>query len=831
MKFPLATCCAALCLSFALTGRGALTPEQIKALPPPASHRIDFQREVKPIFEASCVKCHGRGRDKGGLQLDSRETLLKGGDTGPSIIPGKSGESYLIALVSGADPDSVMPKKGKRLTPEEVGVLRAWIDQGATWDAGIGFGRVEPINLKPHLPKIPAGHGEPNPVDRFMDVYFAQHGMTMPEVVSDRVFARRAWLDITGLLPSTKELEAFLADKHADKRERLTRNLLAENRQYAEHWLTFWNDLLRNDYRGTGYIDGGRRQITRWLYSALLTNMPYDRFVAQLIDPVDASEGFSKGIVWRGVVNASQTPQMQAAQNISQVFLGVNLKCASCHDSFINDWQLADSYGLARIYSDTPLEISQCDKPTGHFATAKFLYPQLGEVHWTTNRQERLAELANVVTSPKDGRLPRTIVNRLWARFMGRGLVEPVDDMEQPAWNSDLLDWLAEDLAAHHYDIKETIARIITSRTHQMPAAGGGELKEAKYVFRGPEVRRMTAEEFRDALTSLTGAGYGAPDAEVVLTDDDRGKFGPAVTARWIWDKADADIKAKVGTIYLRKTLQLDKTPDEARAVVVADNAFTLFVNGKKAGSGKDYGKPTLVDMKPLLKPGENVIAAEVVNYNSDGKAPNEKDKTAGGENPAGFFLYARVRAESGNAGKVFDFASDASWMANAQKSPNWNDAGFSAFGWQPAVELGNVTMAPWSLSRDLVALQFYRLDGGPFRAATVAADPMMVAMGRPNREQVVTTRPTAATTLQALELTNGKTISETLARGAKRVAAENHDGPLLVKTIYEEALGRAPTPGEFEIAEGLVGKTPSPENVEDFLWAMAMTPEFQLIY
>ena len=128
---------------------------------------------------------------------------------------------------------------------------------------------------------------------------------------------------------------------------RLARRLLGDNRSYAEHWLSFWNDMLRNDYAGTGYIDGGRTQITGWLYNALATNMPYDRFVAQLVNPTPESDGFIKGIVWRGVVNASQTPQMQAAQNISQVFMGVNLKCASCHNSFISTWKLADSYGMA----------------------------------------------------------------------------------------------------------------------------------------------------------------------------------------------------------------------------------------------------------------------------------------------------------------------------------------------------------------------------------------------------------------------------------------------------------------------------------------------------
>src|SRR3989449_11438672 len=119
-----------LICGMSMVARGAITAEQAKMLPPLATHTVDFAKEIKPILEASCVKCHGRGKDKGGLRIDTRETLLKGGDSGPAVVPGKSAESLLIALVQGFDPDSVMPKKGSRLTVEQVGVLRAWIDQG-----------------------------------------------------------------------------------------------------------------------------------------------------------------------------------------------------------------------------------------------------------------------------------------------------------------------------------------------------------------------------------------------------------------------------------------------------------------------------------------------------------------------------------------------------------------------------------------------------------------------------------------------------------------------------------------------------------------------------
>src|SRR5438094_3673100 len=358
-----------------------ITPEQARGLPPPAGHKIDFAKEINPILESSCIKCHGRGRTKGDFSIESRDALLKGGESGPALVPGKSAESHLIELVAGVDPDNVMPQKGKRLSSEQIGLLRAWIDQGASWDPSISFAKPPPVNLLPRKPDLPAARkGVTHPIDRILQPYYEAHRIKPANAVSDRVFARRVFLVAIGLPPAPAELAEFLADKRPDKRGKLVRRLLADNRRYAEHWLAFWNDALRNDYRGTGYIDGGRKQITGWLYSALAKNMPFDQFVRELIDPVTDSEGFSSGIVWRGVVNASQTPQMQAAQNISQVFMGVNLTCASCHDSFINDWTLADAYGLASIYDDTPLEMVHCDKPTGHIAKTKFIYPELGDI-------------------------------------------------------------------------------------------------------------------------------------------------------------------------------------------------------------------------------------------------------------------------------------------------------------------------------------------------------------------------------------------------------------------------------------------------------------------
>jgi uncharacterized protein DUF1549/cytochrome c len=396
-------------------------------LPPVANRPVDFAKDIKPLFEASCIQCHAKGKTKGGLSLETRELMLKGGSSGPALVVGKSGESMMVHLVAAVDPDNVMPMKGTKWTPEQVGLLRAWIDQGANWDASITFAKPEPLNMKPRPVALPQGT-EAHSIDRWMTPYFASKNVTPAGVVDDRVFARRAYLDVIGLLPTAEQLEAFVADTATDKRAKLVKQLLSDNANYADHWLTFWNDLLRNDYKGTGYIDGGRKQITNWLYTALLTNKPYDRFAAELVSAGPGAEGFTKGIIWRGSVNASMSPAMQAAQSVSQVFLGVNLKCASCHDSFVSDWTLEDAYSLAAVYSDTPLEMVHCDKPTGKLAQPKFLYPQIGQIDPALPKAERLKRFAEIMTAPTNGFRGR------WSIACGPGSSAAVSSSRWTTW-------------------------------------------------------------------------------------------------------------------------------------------------------------------------------------------------------------------------------------------------------------------------------------------------------------------------------------------------------------------------------------------------------------
>ncbi|MDQ6478179.1 DUF1549 domain-containing protein [Dyadobacter sp. LHD-138] len=626
---------------FMLASNGqALTPQQVE----------DLNVEVRTILAHNCYSCHGEAKKKGDLRLDSKDAIMKGGENGLVITPNHPDKSELIRRISlPVGHKEAMPTKGKRLTAQEVAVLRYWIEKGAQWPAGKMKSIYRVAALEPRTPEIPAVTGDlTKPVDLFVNAYFQKNKLAWTKVVDDRIYMRRVYLDIIGLLPPPEKIDAFVQDSRPDKREILARELLNRNDDYAQHWMSFWNDVLRNDYSGTGYITGGRFDITKWLYTSLQVNKPYNWFVKELISPGKDSEGFIKGIKWRGTINSSQRTEMQAAQNVSQVFLGLNLKCASCHDSFISDWKLEQSYAFANIFADSLLEINHCDKPTGKMAGRKILFPELGEISVDASTEKRLRQLADFLVQPKDGRLYRTVVNRIWAQLLGRGIVEPVDMMDNAPWSEDLLDWLASDFAANGYDMKKLIFTIVTSKTYQLPSTSvkeAGDIMANNYKFTGMVRRRLSAEQFSDAIST---------------------SFNPMY--------ADSAIVVKLLTDDIKKKL--------------------------------------------------------------------------------------------------------------------------------------------------------------PFaRAGFVKNDPFLTALGRPNRETVSTSRTSQANLLQALELTNGEKFTATLKRGAKEWRAAYPTSDLLVTALYRKALGRAPVPKELAVAKKILGANPSEESIQDLVWAIALIPEFQLIY
>ncbi len=788
-----------------------------------AQAAVDFAHEVVPVLREHCAECHAGDKKKGGFSFNDREALMAGGENGKVVVAGKSAESRLLELVHSTDPDEQMPPKGNRLAAEKVAVLKAWIDEGVKWQEGFAFKKpaYEPP-LEPRRVVLPtAVDGRTNGVDRILDAYLAEKKVARPKRASDAVFMRRVSLDLVGLLPTELELAAFTGDASAEKRGRLIESLLARDVDYAEHWLTFWNDLLRNDYGGTGFITGGRKQISNWLYQALVSNKPFDQFVRELIAPPnDESRGFIDGIKWRGEVSAGQTVEIQFAQSVSQSFLGINMKCASCHDSFIDRWKLSEAYGLAAIYSSRPLEIHRCDKPIGQQAVAAWLFPEIGQVDAKAAQPERLKQLAALMTHPKNGRVPRTMVNRLWHRLMGRGIVHPVDAMQTEPWSSDLLDHLATSLVEGGNDLKQVLRLIVSSEAYQAESQIVTKgVDDHGYVYAGPRARRMTAEQFVDAVSQLTGAAPAKMDATVL-----RGKVDPAlakkvsVKGQWIWgDSAmDGKVPASGEAVTLRKTIKLDADPASASAVVTCDNGFTLYVNNKKISAGDDWSKISAVPLQGALKKGANTIIALATNGGN-------------GPNAAGFFFDARLRDA---AGKETIISSDETWewTAKAPAGKEGRMGAFEAKDWKKVTVVKALPVWQKSIDDQAPALlaQGAAASGKMIRASLMKADFLMRTLGRPNRDQIVSTRPNELTTLEAIDLANGRILAEMIAKGAPRILASDKGD--LITSLYRHALSREPSAGELSTSKELLGEKPTAAGVEDVLWAICMLPEFQLV-
>jgi len=722
----------------------------------------DFSHAVLPILRKHCVACHGGREARGSFSMNTRELLVGSG----YVIPGKPEESRILQRILSDDPAEQMPPADQpRLTQQEVRVLREWIRDGVEWEPGFSFAPVawEPP-LQPRRVELPSAvAGRENPIDRILDAQRQQAGLAPLPIVSDELFLRRVFLDLTGLLPTPEQRTAFLADTQVDRRERLVRTLVEDPIVWADHWLTFFNDLLRNDYSGTGFITGGRQQISGWLYDALLTNKPFDEFARELIAPsTPASRGYIDGIRWRGEVSAGQTVEIQFAQSVAQSFLGINLKCASCHDSFIDRWKLDEAWGMAAIYSERPLQIHRCDKPLDRQAQAAWLFPELGTVNPAAPREERLRQLAALMTHPENGRFTRTIVNRIWYRLTGRGIVHPLDAMQSPPWNADLLDYLAMRFADDGYDLKKLAVLIASSAAYQAETVVRRTPGDALQVWQGPFSRRLTAEQFIDGVWQLTEAAPTAFDAPVIRVPGEaqggnsKAAGGDSPAARWIWGASAANgaIPPSGESVSLRKVFEVSGKVTGAAALITCDNSFVLYVNGREADRGDNWAEPRIVNLRPLLKPGQNTLLVAATNAGS-------------GPNPAGLYVDLRIRLESGDTQHV---VSDSSWTTSpALPSGREGRAGTVPGPWIPVVAVPALDVWNQAVRGAVGGRLEQAVSGGVHmvRASLLKNDFLMRSLGRPQREQIVSMRPEELTTLEAIDLSNGAVLADYLRRGA----------------------------------------------------------------
>lgn len=407
-------------------------------------------------------------------------------------------------------------------------VARGVVREGANSETRLLERRAARIELLPPLAQPPAVDG---PVANAIDQYivagwsqFAAHDRPTG-LCDDATFARRVYLDLIGVIASRLELNHFLIDSSPHKRAKLVDQLLARRTDYAAHWAPFWEEALGSQ---AVTAQGGiptRGNYRSWIVDSFAANKPYDVIVAELLDPTmpGRQQGQDEdlfGVKYHieYVRNEDHTATLQTAANIGQVFLSTSMKCAGCHDHFENpQWTQERFLGFAGLFAPRDLERIRCDVHSGQFVPARFPFELPGLPTPTPAAAPsvlaaRLSLAAQLVVDPANDRFAKSIVNRLWKRYLGLGLFEPVDDYRpgQPAANAELLEWLARDFVTHGYDLQHTIRLIVTSRTYQLPYDPQRADRfdpaspAAPRYFRSPALRRLTAEQFIDSMRMAT---------------------------------------------------------------------------------------------------------------------------------------------------------------------------------------------------------------------------------------------------------------------------------------------------------------------------------------
>jgi hypothetical protein len=727
-----------------------------------------------------------------------------------------------------------------------------WIDQGARetpgsrpapqpWEAPLALSR-------PNIPRAVWASWD-RPLDRFVASYLSQRRVLQRPGVSDALFARRVYLDVWGLLPTPAEMQAFVSDRTPGKREALVTRLLADNRRYAEHWISFWNDLLRNEDGVTYFSESAsRKSITDWLLASLESNLPYDQFVTKLLNPSAATdpEGFIVGVNWRGETSAAVTPWMQASQNSAQIFLGINLKCNACHDSFVSKWKLKDAYSLAAYFSpEAKLQMFRCDVAQNRYAEPGFLFPELGRVPASDSLAHRRAAAAETFTDPRMGRLPRTLVNRIWQRLFGHGLVANPDEMDGQPWSPELLDWLASDFVEHGYDVKRLIRTILTSRAYQMPAvARQAEPPVRGYAFAGPEVRRLTAEQFADAVGAITGewnvytapasaAANAAASAKQALAGQDAasakqaeaGKSTakptmPTSSGRYAreWRVASSDLTRALGRPVRDQVIS--SRPSHASTLQALE-----LTNGQSLVRWISRGARRMLNELP---PEPESLYNRTVAGRTATSAPFDVDVSKSShlwlivqengsnvpESLEPVWAQAELVGPSGVTALETLKPTSATESALRSGSGPIKIAGTNGTGVRvknPSVVVYDISGRGYTQLRGVIGIE------NPANEIGATLNPQLrffVFDVAPNMERLIPPLPGAPLPAPAAAMTIGQTVD----------------------TLFWHALGRAPLPAERRLADEALrdparGSRPSAEGLADLLWAIFMKPEFQLIY
>ena len=398
----------------------------------------------------------------------------------------------------------------------------ASIDEAKYWARRHDLARLQ-------VPTLNTNSSQLSSIDSFIDAKLRSASIQPAPLTDDYAFLRRVTLDVLGVIPSPEQLDAFTRDKSKDRRARAIDRLLAEP-GWADHWVSYWQDVLAENPGILKPMLNNTGPFRWWLHDSFADNKPMDRFATELI----LMEGslYYGGPAGFGMATDNDVPMAQKAQIVAQAFLGMQMQCARCHDAPYHDFKQEQLFSLAAMLRREPQAVPLSSSiPTnanivigkkvkvtlkpGSKVEPRWPFPQLAPEDFPTgvlrNENDPREKLAALVTDPRNERFARVLVNRVWKRYLGWGLVEPVDDWEtaRPS-HAELLDFLARELVTHDYDLKHVARLILNSQTYQRASRPDGSLDQpaATRLFASPARRRLSAEQLVDSLFAAVGKPF-----------------------------------------------------------------------------------------------------------------------------------------------------------------------------------------------------------------------------------------------------------------------------------------------------------------------------------
>jgi hypothetical protein len=375
------------------------------------------------------------------------------------------------------------------------------------------FRALVPLELSPSNRQLEQAKKLPqyNFIDPLVDAKLERLNIVPSPLCNDEEYLRRVYLDVIGTLPTPADVRDFLADGRAERRQRVVESLLRRP-EYAEYWALRWSDLLRVDRRTLGFKQ--TYDYYSWIRDSFAENKPYDKFVRELVCAEGLLTESPAGLLYK-----TDADPGKIGSTISQVFLGVRIACAQCHHHPYDRWSQTDYYGMQAFFTQVAFKPTARGELLAPLSTRPTRHPRTGEEVFAhvlgaqapshSPSGDRRFLLADWMTSRDNPWLARCLVNRMWAHFLGRGIVEPVDDFRStnPPSNPELLDALARSFVEHQHNLHWLIRTITASRTYQLSSEPNATNERDEQNDSRALLRRLDAEVLLDAICQTTGVG------------------------------------------------------------------------------------------------------------------------------------------------------------------------------------------------------------------------------------------------------------------------------------------------------------------------------------